>query len=324
MTNFTFSFLEEQIKQARRPLLLTHVEPDGDALGSVMAVKTLIEELGAKPYVSLTGKINAGLNIADKSFFVTNPEINDYDLFIVLDTSNLARTGVDFPENFAAPVIIIDHHIKKEGRVFPPNFHVLINSDATATCEILYDLLTAEKRPIGNVVASYLFLGIYTDSGGFFHSNTTPQLLKKVKELIQKGVLFKNITQNAFRGKRVPVLNFWGEKISEAKFHPHLKFIQAQYHLNELEEKGLSIEEIGGPVNLLNLLNMPDEVLFSLMLSDFGDGKIRGSLRSSERKGFNVNTISRVLGGGGHRLAAGFEVPGKIVDKGKKIRVKKV
>jgi len=324
MTNFTFSFLEEQIKKSQRPLLLTHVEPDGDALGSVMAMKSLIEELGVKPHICLTGKINAGLQITDQSLFVTNPDVNDYDLFIVLDTSNLARTGVDFPEKISPPVIVIDHHLKKEGRVFPPNFHVLINSEATATCEIIYDLLAHENRPISNTVASYLFLGIYTDSGGFFHSNTTPQLLKKVKELIQKGVLFKNITQNAFRGKRVPVLNFWGEKITSAKFHPRLKFIQSQYNQNELESKGISIEEIGGPVNLLNLLNMPDEVLFSLMLSDLGDGKIRGSLRSSERKGFNVNTISRVLGGGGHKLAAGFEVPGKIVDKGKKIRVKKV
>jgi bifunctional oligoribonuclease and PAP phosphatase NrnA len=324
MTNFTFSFLEEQIKKSQRPLLLTHVDPDGDALGSVMATKSLIEELGVKPYINFSGKINADTKVTDKSFFVANPDIADYDLFIVLDTSNLARTGVDFPEHLSTPVIIIDHHIKKEGRVFPPNFHTLINSDATATCEIIYDLLAQENRPIGNTVASYLFLGIYTDSGGFFHSNTTPQLLKKVKELIKKGVLFKNITQNAFRGKRVPVLNFWGEKITSAKFHPRLKYIQSQYSQKELEEKGISVEEIGGPVNLLNLLNMPDEVLFSLMLSDLGDGKIRGSLRSSERKGFNVNTISRVLGGGGHRLAAGFEVPGKIVDKGSKIKVKKV
>ena len=324
MTNFTFSFLEEQIRKSRKPLILTHVDPDGDALGSVMAMKQLIEELNIKPYITLTGKVNSDLKLAEKSFFVNNPNINDFDLFIVLDTNNLGRTGVDFPENFSAPIIVIDHHIKKEGRVFPPNFHVLINSDATATCEIIYDLLEAEKWPIENTVASYLFLGIYTDSGGFFHSNTTPQLLKKVKDLIKKGVLFKNIAQGAFRGKRVPVLNFWGEKITAAKFHPHLKFIQAQFSQKEFEEKGISIEEIGGPVNLLNLLNMPDEVLFSLMLSDLGDGKIRGSLRSSERKGFNVNTISRIMGGGGHRLAAGFEVSGKIVDKGEKIRVKKV
>ena len=174
MTNFTFSFLEEQIRKSRKPLILTHVDPDGDALGSVMAMKQLIEELNIKPYITLTGKVNSDLKLAEKSFFVNNPNINDFDLFIVLDTNNFGRTGVDFPENFSAPIIVIDHHIKKEGRVFPPNFHVLINSDATATCEIIYDLLEAEKWPIENTVASYLFLGIYTDSGGFFHSNTTP------------------------------------------------------------------------------------------------------------------------------------------------------
>jgi len=164
-------------------------------------------------------------------------------------------------------------------------------------------------------------LGIYTDSGGFFHSNTTPELLLKVKKLLKEGVIFKNITQSAFKGKSVKALNFWGEKISNAIFHPHLKFVSSKYSQKELDEKGLSQEEIGG---LVNLLNMSNEALFSLLLIDVGEGKIKGSLRSSERKGFNVNTVSRLLGGGGHRLAAGFEVAGKIVDKGKNLRVKKV
>lgn len=321
MNNFTFSFLEEQIIKAQKPLLLTHVDPDGDALGSVMAMKNIVEELGKKPYISLTGKISSGLKVNEKSYFASKINVFDYDLFIILDTNNTSRTGVDFPKDFNKPILIIDHHIKKEDKVYPKNYHILINSEATATCEIIYDLLTEAGRPINNSIASYLLLGIYTDSGGFFHSNTTPELLKKSKELLKKGVLFRNITQSAFKGKSIEVLNFWGEKITNAKFNPHFKFISTKYSQKELREKGITQEEIGG---LVNLLNMSDEALFSLLLVETEDGRIKGSLRSSDRKGFNVNTISRMLGGGGHRLAAGFEVPGKIVEKGKNIRVKKV
>lgn len=319
--DFTFSFLEEQVRSAKKPLILTHIDPDGDALGSVMAIKNIVEELGVKPYVSLTGKISSGLKLSEKTFFAPTVTLEEYDLIIILDTSNPDRTGIEFPKDINTPVIIIDHHIKKESKVFPSNFHVLIKSGATATCEIIYDLLAEAGRSISNATASYLLLGIYTDSGGFFHSNTTPDLLKKSRELLKKGVLFRSIAQSAFKGKSIGVLNFWGEKISHADFHPHLKFISAKYSQKELDDKGITQEEIGG---LVNLLNMSDEALFSLLLVDTKEGKIKGSLRSSERKGFNVNVISRILGGGGHRLAAGFEVAGKIVEKGKKSRVKKV
>jgi len=321
--DFTFSFLEEQIRKSKKPLLLTHVDPDGDALGSVMAMKNIIKDLGVVPGISLAGKIAAGLKLFDRTYFVPKANALEYDLIIILDTSNLNRTGlrdVDKPP-LNTPVFIIDHHLKKEDHVFPANFHVLIKPDATATCEIIFDLLKQENRYISNIVASCLLLGIYTDSGGFFHSNTTPDLLRKVKELLKKGVLFKNITQVAFKGKSIGVLNFWGEKISQAVFYPKLKYIFAWLKQAELTNKGITGEEIGG---LVNLLNMCDEADFSLLLTDTGDNKIKGSLRSSERKNVNVNIISRFMGGGGHKFAAGFELAGKIVDKGKFLRVKKV
>jgi len=321
MSDFTFSFLEEQIRSVKKPLILTHTDPDGDALGSVMAMKSIVEEIGAKPHVSLTGKISSGLKISEKNYFTSKANIAEYDLIIILDTSNLGRTGVEFSKNTNVPVFIIDHHIVKENQTLPDNYHLLINPRATATCEIIFDLLEKGNKKISNVIASYLLLGIYTDSGGFFHSNTTPELLLKVKKLLKKGVLFKNITQNAFKGKSVKVLNYWGEKISSIVFYPRLKFVFAKLSQKELDKKNITPEEVGG---FVNLLNMSDEALFSLLLTDTGKGKIKGSLRSSERKNFNVNIISRFLGGGGHRLAAGFELPGKIVEKGKKLYVKKV
>jgi phosphoesterase RecJ-like protein len=322
MSNFTFSFFEEQVLRAKKILILTHIDPDGDALGAVLAMKNFLVEMGCSPDISFSGKINKGLPVSEEETIspnIVDPKI--YDLILLLDTNNPQRTGVVFPENLAdlGQVFIVDHHIKKEDRKYPPNFHLLINHEAAATCEIIYDLFREGRKEITNIAASYLLLGIYTDTGGFFHSNTTPELLIKVKELLQKGVLFKNIIQGAFYGKNVNVLNFWGEKIRKAQFHPRLKFIFSWLNQKELNKKKISTEEIGG---LVNLLNMCQEAKFSMFLSETEDNKIKGSLRSSEKKNSNVNIVSRFFGGGGHRLAAGFEVPGKIVENHKNIKIK--
>jgi len=321
MNNFTFSFLDEQVRKAQNILLLTHADPDGDALGAVLALRNVLLEWGINCQISFSGKISSGIKLTDRSLPPNDIHIKDFDLIIILDTSNPHRTGVEFPDDLSSlpTIIIIDHHLKKEGRAFPPNVHVLIKSEAAASCEIIFDLLAEGKMPISNLTASFLLLGIYTDSGGFFHSNTTPALLRKVKELLKKGVLFKNITQSAFRGKSVRVLNFWGEKIFNSVYHPKLKYIFSWLYQKELADKKISTDDIGG---LVNLLNMCREAQFSLFLSEAEQGKIKGSLRSSEKKGFNVNTISRFLGGGGHRLAAGFEAQGKIVDKRGSIKLK--
>lgn len=321
MSNFTFSFLEGQIRKAQKILILTHTDPDGDALGAVLAMKNILTEWGAVPEISFSGKLGSGLKVTEK--FISPGEVNlqSYNLILILDTSNPQRTGVDFPEDLSMspPILILDHHIKKGGRACPPNVSELINTDAAATCEIIFDLLKEGKKDISNITASYLLLGIYTDTGGFFHSNTSPELLLKVRDLIKKGVLFKNVIQNAFRGRDVRVLNYWGEKISQAVFQPKLKFIYSWLDQKELNERKITTEEIGG---LVNLLNMCEEANFSILLSETEQKKIKGSLRSSEKKGTNVNTISRFLGGGGHKLAAGFEVPGKIVDKKGNIKIK--
>ncbi|MFH1183373.1 MAG: bifunctional oligoribonuclease/PAP phosphatase NrnA [Candidatus Moraniibacteriota bacterium] len=321
MPNFTFSFLEEQVRKATNILILTHIDPDGDALGAVLAMKNVLTEWGRNPDISFSGKIGAGIKITDKTIPPNIVDTARYDLILILDTSNPQRTGIIFPEDLSTlnKVLIIDHHLKKDDRMYPQSFNLLINPEAAATCEIIFDLLKEGGKEISNVTASYLLLGIYTDTGGFFHSNTTPGLLLKIKELLKRGVLFKNIIQSSFRGRSVRVLNFWGEKISHAVFHPKLKFIFSWLNQKELDEKKISTEEISG---LVNLLNMCEEAGFSVFLSDTEQGKIKGSLRSSEKKGINVNTISRFLGGGGHRLAAGFEAPGKVVEKHRSIKIK--
>jgi len=318
MNDFTFSFLEEQIRLAKKILILTHINPDGDALGSVMAMRSIILEMGKKePAVFFTGVPSCNFKLEEKKIITSDTNYKNYDLLIILDTNNPRRTGVVTPENLSElpKTIIIDHHVKKNNGNNLDNIFCYIRPEATATCEIIFDLLKDRGVEISSNTAYYLLLGIFTDSGGFFHSNTTPTLLRKTKELLQKGVFFKNITQNAFKGKSVKILKFWGEKITTSRFHPKLKFIFGILKISEITQKNIPYEELSG---LVNLLNMCKEAYFSLLLTDEGN-KIKGSLRSHEHKKIDVSQISRFLGGGGHRLASGFEVYGKIVENKKKI-----
>lgn len=321
MSNFTFSFFKEQIVKAKRVLILTHIDPDGDAVGSSLATKNIVEKWGKEAEVIFYGNISVGLKIENAKLSPPSVDLKQYDLIIVLDTNNLHRTGAPLSQSLAdlPKVIIVDHHIKKDSVAFPQNVHTFINSNATATCELIYDILEELKEEYDNKTAFYLLLGIYTDSGGFFHSNTSPALLRKVKELLKKGVLLKKVIQSAFKGKSVSVLKFWGEKITKSVFQPQLKFIYSWYRQEEIEQKNISNEEIGG---LVNLLNMCQESKFSLLLSQTNDKHIKGSLRSSQKKFTDVSIISRFLGGGGHRLAAGFETEGKIVERNGNIKLK--
>jgi phosphoesterase RecJ-like protein len=322
MNNFTLSLLEQQIKSSPQAILLTHQDPDEDAQGAIMALRELMLRWGGNPTVCLAGKIDQ--NFEKKLGKISPPdkiELNKFGTAVVVDTLNLSRTGVVFPKDLskAPKTFIIDHHLQKENFFFPENFKTIVRSKATASCEIIYDLIKEKGEEISSTMAFNLLLGIYADSGGFSHSNTTSSLLKKSKELLKKGVIFKNVIHSAFKGKQIRVLNFWGEKIKNSYYNPELGFISSWLTKKEVEKKNISPEEISG---LVNLLNMCQEAKFSLFLREEADGKIKGSLRSSENKNMNVNSLSHFLGGGGHRLAAGFEVEGKFVEKDGKITIK--
>ncbi|MBM3255987.1 MAG: bifunctional oligoribonuclease/PAP phosphatase NrnA [Candidatus Moranbacteria bacterium] len=321
MNNFTLSLLEQQIKTTPQVLLLTHQDPDEDALGAIMALYELAERWGGRPSVCLSGKVDQNFKHLEKVLPPHKIELANFGAITIVDTIYPARTGISFPKDLskAPKIFIIDHHILKETLVYPKNFSLIVRSEATASCEIIYDLIKEKGEKISSQMAFNLLLGIYADSGGFSHSNTTPSLLKKSKELLKKGVVFKNIIQSSSKGKQVRVLNFWGEKINNSYFNHKLKFISSWFTKKEFEEKNIPPEEISG---LVNLLNMCREAKFSLFLKEEEDGKIKGSLRSSEKKEMNVNILSHLFSGGGHRLAAGFEVKGKFMEKEGKIQIK--
>jgi len=322
--DFNLSLLRKEVAKANNALLLTHYDPDGDALGAVLALREILREENTLLDIALSGKLESGLEFLriPKEHF-KRVDVSEYDLIIIVDTNNPYRTGMDLPDNISnlPPTFIIDHHIYKGKNGYPDNIKSMIVPHKTATCEIIFDLLKEEKIDYSMNTAFFLLIGIYTDSGGFFHSNTTPNLLKKVKEILKKGVPLRSITQSTHKRKSVETLNFWGDKIAKSNFNPKLKFLSTFLNNDEISEKNISTEELGG---LANLLNMCREANFSLFLREEDDKKIKGSLRSSAHKNTDVSVVARFLEGGGHKLASGFELEGKIVDKGKNSKAKTV
>jgi len=202
-------------------------------------------------------------------------------------------------------IALIDHHpdITIRGDIN------IIDSEYSSVCEIIYNFFAKNKIEINREIAAYLLLGILSDTGIFQHSNTTPRVMEIASHLMKKGAPMAKIVDTTFANKKISTLKLWGRAFEKAKINPESGMIVSVLTKGELEECDASTEDIA---QVAGILNTVPGTKFSLILSERDDGIIKGSFRSEEYKGVDVSRIAAQFGGGGHRLASGFEVKGKI------------
>jgi phosphoesterase RecJ-like protein len=158
-------------------------------------------------------------------------------------------------------------------------------------------------------MTTFLMLGILGDTGSFQHSNTTPRVMEIASTLLKKGAPLSKIIETAFANKNISTLKLWGKAFERAKINPQNGLIISVLTQTDLEECSAGSEDIAQVASILN--TVPD-TKFALILSERGDGIVKGSLRSEEYKGVDVSKIAARFGGGGHKLASGFEIKGKL------------
>jgi phosphoesterase RecJ-like protein len=152
-------------------------------------------------------------------------------------------------------------------------------------------------------------LGILSDTGVFQHSNTTPRIMEIASHLMKKGAPVSKIVQTTFSNKNICTLKLWGRAFDRAKINSRNGMIVSVLTEKDMEECSATTEDIA---QVASILNTVPGTKFSLILSERGDGLVKGSLRSEEYKGVDVSKIAAQFGGGGHKLASGFEVKGRI------------
>lgn len=315
----TVSAIAETIKTAKKVLIGTHEHPDGDALGSSLAVLHALESQGIEATVYIPDPA------ADFFQFIpgfdrlttVKPDVTEFDTVILLDYTQLYRTHLEQEVTGKPRVISIDHHYDNT-RQAAIN---LIVPEAAATAHILFPLFFALNIPINTNIATCLLTGIFTDTGSFMHDSVTPDILQISSYLMQKGARLSHIAHETYQKKELSGLQIWGRALSRILISKKTGASVSIITKEDLEECGATLDDLSGVVSMLNAL---PETKFAMLLVEYEHGKIKGSLRSEPHKGIDVSKIAKRLGGGGHKLASGFEITGHIVQEDGVWRVKPV
>lgn len=310
----------EVIKKSSDILILTHKNPDGDAVGSVLGLSIALMSAGKNVVAFSNDPVsNVFEFLPSVSIIKTEIAPKKFDLIILLDCDSIKRTGIeDTAKVFVSfnNLLVIDHHPGQEEPGPKENYFAIINPKASSTAILVYDLLKELDITITKGIANCILTGIFTDTGSFQHSNTDEETLKAAAELMKKGSRVDKISRQIFNNRTIPAIKLWGKALSRIKTDDKTGMAVSYLSKKDFEEYDVSQEELSGLVGIINTIS---DVKFSLFLTERDDQKIKGSLRSEEYKGIDVSRIARSLGGGGHKLASGFEIDGNIEDSIKKI-----
>lgn len=309
----TYQKILKELNSAQRILIGTHQHPDGDALGSVLALLHALKYQGKDVTAYVPDPAPEFFAFLPGLEFLTYEKpanVQDFDVVALLDYTQLYRTGLEEEVNRHANTICIDHHPDNAKQA---KLNLVVPS-AAATAQILFDFFTATNVPITKDMATCLLTGIFTDTGSFMHDSTTPEILEVAANLMGKGARLSHIAHETYQKKDLPGLKIWGKALSRIMINKETGSVVSIVTHKDLKECRASLDDLSGVVNMLNTL--PD-TKYALLLTEFEPGKIKGSLRSEPHKNFDVSQLAKKLGGGGHKLAAGFEVDGRLVqDKG--------
>jgi phosphoesterase RecJ-like protein len=304
-----FNTLSYVIKKSSKVLLVAHSAPDGDTAGSVLALKEYLVSQGKQTDIACADPMPSFLEkLTDFDFsFPEHLDLQSYDAIIGCDSVERGYDSIVKNAGPEAVTIIIDHHpdITLKADV------VILDFKRSSTCELIYEFFVSQQIRITKQIATYLMIGVLSDTGNFQHSNTSSRVMEISADLMKKGATFSKIIEATFANKKLSTLKLWGKAFEKAKINPASGLITTVLTQQDIEECDASTEDIG---QVASILNTVPGTRFSLVLSERESGVIKGSLRSEEYKGVDVSRIAHLFGGGGHKLASGFEVKGRIVE----------
>lgn len=304
----TLTELADRLRRARRVLALCHVDPDGDAIGSLLGLGWLLRALPAPPAVTLAcaDPVPPTLTYLPGVAAITAaPPSGPWDLVMCLDASDAARLGAIFaPETYApALVAVIDHHITNL-RFGDLNY---VDPSCAATAQIVVELADALGVPIGPEAATCLLTGLVTDTLSFRTTNTTPAVLAAAARLAEAGGNIADITNRALNRRPLKVMRLWGQALSRLHFDRGVLWTEVTPAMRAAA--GVTNNDNG---SLVSHLITAEEACIAAVFNEQADGQVEINLRA--RQGYNVATIALALGGGGHPQAAGCTLPGPLTD----------
>jgi bifunctional oligoribonuclease and PAP phosphatase NrnA len=289
-----------QLQQANSVLLVTHVRPDGDAVGSLLGLGLAILAKGKKvQMVSEDGVPVAFKGLEGSQLIRTAPEL-PVDLIIVLDCSDRERTGKSLI-GVEIPDWNIDHHVTNLcfARLN------LVESKATATSEIVTEIIPLLGLSFSRDVSVALLTGLVTDTIGFQTSNMTPKTLRLAANLMELGANLPEIYRNALVQRSFAGVRFWGLGLSKIERDGAIVWTKLT-----LSDRHLAGYPGRDDADLINILASVEDAEIALIFVEQPKGRVKVSWRA--RPGLDVSQVALQFGGGGHAAAAGAEIVGNL------------
>ena len=303
--NMTLDNILEEIKKAETIVILAHETPDGDAIGSCLAMKVALKKLGKNADVIIreVPKIFDFLPYRDE--IKKDSDIEKYDLAISLDCADFKRlVGSEYFEN-AKQTIVIDHHgsNKMYGEI---NF---VNPVAPACCQILIGMFQYFNINIDKELGTCILTGIITDTGGFRYSGVTPETFEFTADLLQKGVNVSDIYKRVLETKTKANFELMKKTIDRMEFLEDGKVTFTYITNDDLEQVNAGIGDHEGLVEIGRDVEGVEVSIF-IREKEEQTNLYKVSRRSNDY--VNVSDVCLMFGGGGHEKAAGAVVQGDI------------
>ena len=314
MSAAKFEQIGRTLREHQTFAVLGHVRPDGDALGSQLALGLSLKKLGKDVRIWNEEGMLEKYSFLPNANLLTKPpaEPEDVDVAIALDTAIQNRLGTTLPAVRSAQVWInIDHHPSNPGYADL----VYIDPKSPATGQILFELIKSEKLPIDAAIAENLYVAISTDTGSFQYSNTTARTFEIAAELVRVGIDVGRVSQLTYENyprRRVELLR---DLLGTMRFDANDRVASFSLSLATAKKLGVLPEDNEGLIDHLRAIH---GVIVAVFFEELVDGKVRVSMRSKSEK-VNVCAICEKFGGGGHVLAAGARVRGSLAEVEKKI-----
>ena len=307
----------EFIKGSNDFIVTSHINPDGDNIGSTLGTYYFLKKLGKKVYYILDDFIPSNLSFLVKDIEIlksTDINIKDYNI-IALDCGDKKRICIseDLIEN-SNKLICIDHHTSND---YYGDFNY-IDIDASSTCELVYNLLmeyekSESKNIIDEDIATCLYTGLVTDTGNFVYSNTHPSSFEMAKDLLLKGAKKDTIIQKIFQSNPYNYYKLLGEALNTLDIVDG-KIASIMITKEMLKRNVISFNDVDGITSYTRAI---DAAAVGILLKEKKENEVKVSLRSKNY--VDVSKIAQSFNGGGHIRAAGCTIYSSVEDAKKKI-----
>ena len=314
MGKVNYSKIEQIISENEKIFISTHINPDGDSLGSAFAMYHYLKKIGKDCRIINHSEVPLVYSFLNKKeiFNEINDEniafIKNADLGIILDIGDFYRLGevANIIESTTVETINIDHHPLTENNFFTHNF---INLDASSVGEILYSYFSSLGS---DIIDKEMMLGIYsavlTDTGSFRFSNTNQLSHEIAVDAIKMGINISEIYQNIYENSSVSRIKLLGNVIQKLNFDCNGELLWFSLNNDMVKEVDGTNQDFDGFTDFFRGIQ---GVEIALMLYDL-KGKVRLSFRSKGK--YKVNNVAKKMGGGGHPFAAAALVDGEFSD----------